>query len=208
MLHHPLTKEYQNGIIIISHFGIYKAEGVYKMKFCSNCGQQIDDNAKFCVHCGTARSTQIPTPQPMAPGGKQLHCPKCKGTQLSPIVETDVQGGYALNRSLGRKWSASAIDLKSVHKNYWMCRNCGHKFRQIDSLNEEIAVQAKAQRACVSTSILFLVLSLICMMTDAGLVTIAAIPLWGLMLGLWFWFKKKVAALTAEKKYLERNCFD
>lgn len=178
------------------------------MKFCSNCGQQIDDNAKFCAHCGGAQSAQAPASQPTAPGGKRLHCPKCKGNSLAPIVETDVQGGYALNRSLGRKWGASAVDLKSVHRNYWVCGQCGHKFRNIDSLNDEIAVQAKAQRSCISTSILFLVLSLICMMIDAGLVTIAAIPLWGLMLGLWFWFKKKVADLTKEKNYLEENCFD
>lgn len=28
------------------------------MAFCSNCGQQLDDKAKFCSACGTSRSVQ------------------------------------------------------------------------------------------------------------------------------------------------------
>lgn len=176
------------------------------MKFCTNCGQRIEDNTKFCSHCGNAQS--VAAPQPFVPGGKQLHCPKCKGIQLSPFVETDVQGGYALNRSIGRKWGASAVDLKSTHRNYWMCGQCGHKFRNIDSLEEEITVQAKAQRSCVSTAIVFLVLSFICMLGGMGMVAVLTIPLMIMLACLWFWFRQKVNKLTQEKDYLETNCFN
>ena len=178
------------------------------MKFCTNCGQQIDDNAKFCTHCGNSQNAEAPAPQSFSPSGKQLHCPKCKGIRLSPIVETDVQGGYAVNRSVGRKWGASAVNLKSIHRDYWMCGQCGHKFRNIDNLTEEIAVQAKAQRSCISTSIVLLVLFLLSLVIGAGPLDILLLPVLALLVGLWFYFKKKVAVLTEEKKYLEENCFN
>lgn len=175
------------------------------MMFCTNCGQQIEDNTKFCPHCGNAQS--VAAAQPFVPNGKQLHCPKCRGTQLSPIVETDVQGGFAVNRSIGRKWGASAVDLKSTHRNYWMCGQCGQKFRNIDSLEEEIAVQAKAQRSCVYSAIVFLVLSLVSMLTGGGMAAVLVIPLLIMFAGLWLWFRHKVKQLTEEKNYLETNCF-
>ncbi|MBE5760865.1 MAG: zinc-ribbon domain-containing protein [Clostridiales bacterium] len=38
------------------------------MKFCQNCGAQIDDNAKFCTECGTKVETvQVSPAQPAAP---------------------------------------------------------------------------------------------------------------------------------------------
>lgn len=178
------------------------------MKYCINCGQQIDDNAKFCAHCGTTQSVQAPGPQPNIPGGKRLHCPKCRGTQLSPIVETDVQGGYSVNRSIGRKWGASAVNLKSTHRDYWMCSQCGHKFRNLDNLNEEIATQAKAQRSCAIFSVLILVISLLYLLTDMGVLLIFTLPGLILFVCLWLWFRSKLTKLTQEKEYLEANCFN
>lgn len=176
------------------------------MKFCSNCGQQIEDNTKFCPHCSNVQA--VAAPQPCVPGGKQLHCPRCRGIKLSPIVETDVQGGYAVNRSVGRKWGASAIDLKSTHRSYWMCGQCGHKFRNIDSLEEEIAAQVKAQRSCLSMTIVFLVLSFLCVLTGVGFTAVLTIPMLILFGCLWLWFRNKVSKLTQEKEYLEANCFN
>lgn len=177
------------------------------MKFCDNCGQQIEDNTKFCPHCGNAQSSAVP--RPFVPGGKQLHCPKCRGSQLSPIVETDVQGGYAVNRSIGRKWGASAVNLKSTHRDYWMCGQCGHKFRNLDNLEEEITVQAKAQRSCVYSSILFAVLVLLSVILGGGAeIAVLLIPLVLILGGLWLWYRSKVIKLTQEKEYLETNCFN
>ncbi len=34
--------------------------------YCKNCGQQIDDNAFVCPHCGVAQQ-EIPTVQPASP---------------------------------------------------------------------------------------------------------------------------------------------
>lgn len=178
------------------------------MKFCSNCGRQIDDNAKFCVHCGNSQNTESPVSPISVTGSQQLHCPKCKGTRLSPIVETDVQGGYAVNRSVGRKRGVGAVNLKSTHRDYWMCGQCGHKFRNLDNLSAEITVQAKAQRSCIATGIFLLVLALISMSVGSGFSAIVALPVLALLVGLWFSFQKKVAALTEEKKYLEENCFN
>ena len=178
------------------------------MKFCSNCGQQIDDHAKFCAHCGTTQGAQVPTAQPMAPGGKRLHCPNCKGAQLSPIVETDVQGGYALNRSLGRKWSVSAIDLKSTHRNYWMCGNCGHKFRNIQNLEEEIATYRKGLRATYALAIIMAIPILITLLCGESFPPFLFIATCALIIFLVAVFKNKLNTLGKEKDYLEKNCFN
>lgn len=177
------------------------------MKYCSSCGQQIDDNAKFCAHCGTTQSPQTPAPQPFVPGGKRLHCPKCKGDQLSPVVETDVQGGYAVNRSVGRKWGASAIDLKSTHRNYWMCQSCGHKFRNLDSLDEEIATMEKGKKASLALIILFAVLMLITVIAGGGVGMPSILPI---IMGffLWLLFKNKITKMQQERAVLERECFN
>ena len=36
------------------------------MRFCSNCGAQVDEKAVVCVKCGVALPTQTPTPAPLS----------------------------------------------------------------------------------------------------------------------------------------------
>ena len=66
----------------------------------------------------------------------------------------------AVNRSFGRKWGASAIQLNSTHRDYWMCHNCGHKFRNLDSLEDELALCKKGVKSSIYAVILMAVLSI------------------------------------------------
>lgn len=171
------------------------------MKFCSHCGKQIDDQAGFCPACGQTQNVV----QPNQPNVTQrLHCPTCKSNQLSPIVETEISGGTALNHSVTRKNSVSAFNMKNTHRNYWMCQSCGHKFRNIDNLNEEIATQAKAQKSCLYSAILFAILSIIAF-GGAGIV--AAVLIGAFFGGFWIYFKKKADTMTQERDQLMQDCF-
>ena len=179
------------------------------MKYCSNCGQQIDDNANFCAGCGTTQVPQAPAPQPMSPGGRRLHCPKCKSTRFTPVVETDVKGGFAMNTAIGRKTSASSIHLNSVHRDYWMCQGCGHKFRQIENLEAETKTVGKRMTAYLVLCCLSVVLCLLTLCVDMGelygTITVLLVIFNGIMFALDKFRHKK---LLAEKEYLSVHCFD
>lgn len=45
------------------------------MKFCPNCGTQVQDDAKFCMSCGTSLASQATTPASttnVSNGGKRI----------------------------------------------------------------------------------------------------------------------------------------
>ena len=170
------------------------------MKYCSHCGVQIDEQAVFCPSCGQTQ-TASPTHQSNTPN--RLHCPHCKGTQLSPIVETEVSGGTSLNHAVTRKSSVSAFNLKNTHRNYWMCQNCGHKFRNIDNLNEEIATQKKAQKSALYSAILFAVMCILAFGSKGMIPAIIISAIFGFFV---ISFKKKIDDLTQELKQLEQTC--
>ncbi len=51
---------------------------------CSNCGNTIDDSARFCPHCGAAAPLQDPEPpKEEAPSHAAAFCPNC-GAALPP----------------------------------------------------------------------------------------------------------------------------
>ena len=70
----------------------------------------------------------------------RLHCPQCKGEQITPIVESSVDGAMTTHSSNGR---FSSTTVSNTHRNYWMCSTCGNKFRNIQNLEQEIEKMKK-----------------------------------------------------------------
>lgn len=69
------------------------------MAFCSNCGEQISDNAKFCSECGSkniGKSSSENRQQEYA--GKSYKCPSC-GESLKSFVMVCPSCGYELRGS-------------------------------------------------------------------------------------------------------------
>ena len=177
------------------------------MKFCTSCGNQIEEDAGFCPHCGK-RQPAAATSYTATTRGKRLHCPKCKNNQLSPIVETDVRGSTSVHMPVGGRMGVSDTYTRSTHREYWMCQSCGHKFRQIENLEEELAKGRKALTGTVIIIIPLIIIALLDLFTGGPILHILMIPLIlfdGILCVVW---KKKVTKLTAEKKYLTRKCFD
>jgi len=177
------------------------------MSYCQNCGNEIGEGAQFCSRCGKSQSTVTSTGH-QVPKVKGLHCPKCRSTALSPIVETEISGGYSLNHSVTRKTGVSAFDFKNTHRNYWMCGSCGHKFRNIQNLDEEIAVYEKGIRSIIATSIFFAILFLIPFLFGGSVSFFGIIVLTVAMVFFYFLFKRKIDTLEGEKNYLQEHCFD
>lgn len=152
-----------------------------------------------------------PTYVPPAPTTGQLHCPNCKGANLTPVVETSVDG--ALTTSRGH---VSATRVNNTHRNYWMCGTCGNKFRNIQNLQEEIVKTEKSVTSAGIMAVIGAILCFIfCMMADgAG------------MLGFFYWsfivffglfaivsfcyifvYKGRAEQMKQELAYLQKNCF-
>lgn len=71
----------------------------------------------------------------------RLHCPKCGSYNLTPISETVTHGkdfnttdaccGYFLCGPLGLLFGLSGNGKQIVTNTYWMCSNCGNKFKAL-----------------------------------------------------------------------------
>ena len=180
------------------------------MKYCPNCGQQIDDTAKFCVHCGSAQSepATVSNTQAFPENRKRIHCPECKSTQISPIVETSISGGTGFQVGVTRRTAVSSMSLNSTNRNYWMCQTGGHKFRNIDNLKEELVAQEKNLKVLFYFMVVTLAFSLLFVIIEAPI-------LFGLMLscalvfiGCYFLQRKTIEKTNRELQYLQDNCFN
>lgn len=189
------------------------------MKYCQKCGNQISDDAQFCPACGQSQQMQPaakPIPRVQRSGGKKLHCPNCGSTSLSAIVESDVTGGTSYNQSLTKKSSVSTMKFSNVHRNYWMCGDCGQKFRNLQNLEAEIAATEKRIRTMRTGALVIFVPSLLLLILGSVLSgSLPPIFLWILLVFivavLYYsinYYKKQVIEMIKEKRYLERNCFD
>ncbi len=76
--------------------------------YCKNCGQQIDDNAYVCIHCG------VRTSDPIMPkkSGEVKYCAHC-GEQIDPnayiCVHCGVKTGFVASQKKGNSSYAFAI---------------------------------------------------------------------------------------------------
>lgn len=195
------------------------------MAFCTHCGKPVGDSAAFCGSCG-ARLNAVPaaTPAPTptsapapaydpaaahAPHTGSLHCPSCKGTHLSPVVESSVNGALTSHRG-----NLSATRVSNTHRNYWLCNTCGNKFRNIQNLQEEIVYTEK----CVTTGIVLTIVSallFLLMITKGDTIGLLLFFPFVITTGLFalvsffmiFSYKGKAKKLKQELAYLQYHCF-
>lgn len=181
------------------------------MKYCKFCGKEIDD-AKFCPHCGKQQHTETPK----TAGGRRLHCPHCRGEQLIAVTETGEATGYATHGRVTRNIGTTTYHTTTVNRHYWMCQECGHKFRNLEDLEKELVTETKRAKGCkiaaVVFGVVFLLFVLSMMANEVGMVlfllpTAMMFVCTLLFFATWFTSKKKVEQMTAEKAYLEQNCF-
>lgn len=192
------------------------------MAFCTRCGNRLNDGAAFCSNCGApqnAAPAAAPAPAPArpaapapapAPRAGQLHCPSCKGVHLSPLVESSVNGALTTSRG-----GMSATRVSNIHRNYWMCNTCGNKFRNIQSLQEEIVYTEKSVKAGIVLTIISALLFLLLITKGESIALFLFFP-FVLTVGLFavvsffmiFSYKGKVKKLKEELAYLQYHCFN
>lgn len=109
------------------------------MIYCTKCGRQNADNARFCISCGNpinnfqatqpiASQTQYVMPTNTMQQNTGIKCPRCRSTNLQAV--SDVQGKGASFCKLcicGLPGLCGAGKTTTEH--FWVCQNCGNKFK-------------------------------------------------------------------------------
>ena len=188
----------------------------YVQNHSSNYSQQYEPNQQAYYSQGYSSepvmqaSTMNQQPVSMQ-GQKRLHCPNCKSVNITITTESSVTGAVSTGRNI------RTTHVSNYHRNFWVCSDCGTKFRNIQSLEDEIHKCRNYPKvyfvlACLS-ALLFIAL-FINVKNDpfAGfflsvyvyLSLIAAIVF--LILG--FWCQNKLKNMREEASYLQQNCFD
>ena len=137
----------------------------------------MNDAAKFCPKCGNPCSDQnerndenntyeiinpnndVYTPEVLT---NRIFCPNCHSTNLQAIIENKFEssgGGYDVGAGcLGAMclgWPGllcgllgSKQEIKSKNQTYWLCLNCGWKFKsQFDLAMEQRQNEAEEEEA-------------------------------------------------------------
>ena len=159
----------------------------------------------------------IQTSQPVQNPNAQrqrLHCPQCKSHNITITTESSVDGAVTTHSSNGRY---SSTRVSNTHRNFWVCSDCGTKFRNIQNLEEEIKSNKKAIKTCIITTVISFIVSLF------FIINIISKPFsvifFGAMAGFSsiftivafvyiFVYKSRVAKMEAERQYLIENCFN
>lgn len=180
------------------------------MAFCSKCGTSLPDGADFCASCGTKNAPAQEKDCPAKRTGK-LHCPNCKSYNFSTVTESSVNGAVSTGRNI------RTTSVSNTHRNFWICSDCGTKFRNIQNLEEEI-------RKSKSSPVVMTIITVICTaLTAFLLVQKLNSPFGGFMLLPYlvgaafvtimsfiyiFISKSKLKKMKNELVYLKENCFD
>lgn len=107
--------------------------------FCSKCGNQIADGDSFCGKCGAVTSVKQQNTVSTAQTTNGLHCPNCKSRNLAITTESSVNGGLTTHHGAG-----SITSFSNSHRNYWICNDCGSKFRNIQNPEEDLKSKSKS----------------------------------------------------------------
>ncbi len=183
------------------------------MAFCSKCGATLAGNAGFCTSCGTPNGTPGGAPQQFTgmQGTGKMHCPQCRSHNISPINESSITGGLTTHHG-----GMSATSFSNQQRAFWMCADCGAKFRSIPSLEEEIRKTKSQPIIWTIFAILGFLLTLYIGINLAKpfgaffLLPSFAGALIATILFFIFIFvsRSKLKKMRAELEYLKINCFN
>lgn len=178
------------------------------MSFCRHCGTELSEATRFCPTCGQSQqASPSPVRQPRA-NSKRLHCPNCRSTSISPVVETEVTSAMSLNHAISRKNSISSHGFNNTHRNYWMCSECGNKFRNLQNLEEELSKHRKNVKSAMIGIILVVIIMILSLIINGfSFLHILMLPALLLIIAAVNITRNKITELENERVYLKKNCF-
>ena len=180
------------------------------MSICPNCNSTLSENATFCASCGT----KVSSAQQVNNHTGKLHCPQCKSHNLMVTTESSVTGAVTAGSRGGR---ISSTHVSNNHQTFWVCGDCGTKFRNIQSLASEI-------KKYKSSPTVFFILAIVAIIICAYLlINSMSNPFAGFILGSYaigsgvaaviflccgLYNKSKLRKMKKELEELKIKCFD
>ena len=179
------------------------------MNFCPNCGTELSEGTHFCGNCGHNLQAPSPAPRKSSPrNSRKMHCPECKSHDISPIVETEITGGTSFNHSFSKRNSVSAMQFNNTHRNYWMCSDCGCKFRNLQNLEEELKnTENLFTRGIIGIVFMIVLTFFFTKSVGFGFFSLLCIFLILLFIVASFIMKNRISKLREERIYLKNHCF-
>lgn len=178
------------------------------MSFCPKCGKEVAEGIAFCTSCGNKMSEDAPVTQS---GSKKLHCPNCKSHNLTVTTESSVGSAISTGRTV------RTTMVSNTHRNYWVCSDCGTKFRNIQNLEEEIKKNKNAPKLCAVFAIIaaiFFLITLVQSMSNPfmGMMLMSSLVIEVVITVVCiiyvFVYKNKNVKMKEELAYLKENCFN
>jgi len=98
---------------------------------CINCGKPLNNGEQICSNCGTYQggAGEQPSVNMNNQGNfKSLKCPRCGGTNLQAVSDVSGKGAKLWKLCLCRFLGLCGVG-KTKTKHFWVCANCGNKFK-------------------------------------------------------------------------------
>lgn len=146
--------------------------------FCCKCGRAFNENEVESFN-PIADAMMHYDEVVASPKQKRLCCPKCKSNHLQAIVETatsarTIGNGYSPAKGcLGSLlfgsggWLLMALGqrqrtiIETQNRNYWICNDCGYKFRNTEDWHEEIKKKEQAVKVNLVLTIFFIIVAML-----------------------------------------------
>lgn len=151
----------------------------------------------------------------------RLHCPHCRSEQLIAVSEATQSGGVASTSRITRNVGLTTYSTNTINRHYWMCRECGHKFRNLEDLtaelngNKKTAQTSRMWTLILGVALVILMISAILTLVQGNflgllmlVVALIVCIAFGIALGLMLKSMFAIKKLTPEKANLEQRCFD
>lgn len=152
----------------------------------------------------------------------KIKCPMCGKTNLQYVTETDTKvetsGGYSgtkgcmgylllgpLGLLCGNCGSSKKTTVTDIHKHFWVCSDCGHKFPTLEDLDAEIQQKKKAIKGLVPGIVSCIFLIILGLMLEVDLLTIMGVVFLILIALLVPLLKKQTQEKEAEYAELEKK---
>lgn len=191
------------------------------MRYCQECGKEIPDEAKYCNFCGhrqTAMETQndaehskipeIDAAKLIADPPLQLHCPKCRSTNLQALLKGQDTIGEALFTAPNNGIGFAGFGSKTTHHYEWLCKNCGIRFPRIEELESKVHDLATAIVFSKWLLAIFLIATVVVIIIQQLHFLYITIPGSIILFIIWLYAKSTISLREAELYTFRTRCFD
>lgn len=179
------------------------------MKYCSNCGKQIKFDAKFCENCGCVQEHPQESDS-ILPGeaqGNQLHCPKCKSTNIHLITERTSTEGGTITVPVFKGIRAGGLNAKTDAEYGWVCQSCGMQFPNISTLEKRISYYRGIRKSALVLCAIFCVATMFYLAIRIAAMCWVTVPCAVALLFVWLYAKHTQEKIVMEKWNMEQRCF-